>query len=230
MAQDELRRIDRAHALLEGLSSDSERRRRLTISWARYLDQVKQLPAASAALLIEVAASDDSQPVAHAAAGVAAEAASGSAVLREVARDRLKGGGATNDVPQLASVLGAERSSSEGMVTVPPCRASTFGVFGPGNCNRNSATRVEVCSGLFPKGASVLSTRVFTKWSGDPRPWGDAQAALNADGEWNAFGGAEVRQRGQEQQVCVPFLQWSSHQARDARIEVTYTRQTVAPS
>src|SRR5688572_24060408 len=45
-ADEERRRIDRADALLEGLASDSERRRRLTISWARYLDTVKQLPAA----------------------------------------------------------------------------------------------------------------------------------------------------------------------------------------
>lgn len=225
-ADEERRRIDRAHALLDGLASDSERRRRLTISWAKYLDTVKQLPSASAAVLIEVAASDSSRPVAQAAASVAAEAAAGSAALREVARDRLKteGAEAIKQLPELATVLATELFSTEGIVTVPPCRPANFRVFGANNCDRSTAMSVDVCSAPFPKDASIRSTRVFTKWSGEARQWEDAQARLNADGEWNGFGAPEVRASGDRQQVCVPFLQWSSHRARDARIEVTYSR------
>ena len=225
-ADQEQRRIDRASALVEGLASTNERNRLLNVQWAKFLQVKRQLPEDAAAVLLEVATSDPSPEVAAAAARVAADVAIGNATVRDLAANKLKA--LTPDakrlegVAPLSAVVAETTSTAEGIVTVPPCR-SGGGLF-ERNCDRSSASVVALCSEPFPASAVVRSTRVFTKWSGDPQPWEQTEAQLNADGAWNGFGAPDVkRPNSEQQQVCVPFLQWSSHQARDARIAVTYS-------
>lgn len=225
-ADQEQRRIDRASALVEGLASTNERLRLLNVQWARFLQAKRQLPEDAAAVLLEVATTDPDPEVAAGAARVAAEVAIGNPTVRDLAANTLKG--LTSDarrlegVAPLSAVVAEQIKSAQGVVTVPPCRGDG-GLF-ERNCDRSNASVVALCSESFPANAAVRSTRVFTKWSGDPQPWEQVEAQLNADGSWNGFGSPYVtRPIADMQQVCVPFLQWSSHQGRDARIAVTYT-------
>jgi len=36
--------------------------------------------------------------------------------------------------------------------------------------------------------ATIRATRVFTKWTGDPGPWDQAESAPNGESDWNSFG------------------------------------------
>lgn len=225
--EQEQRRIDRASALLEGLASSNERLRALNVQWARFLQAKRQLPEDAAALLLEVATTDPSPEVATAAARVAADVALGNKTVRDLAANKLRdlapNAGRLQSVAPLSDVIAQDVQTIEGNVSVPPCD-SGGGLF-ERNCDRSTAVVVTLCSEPFPAAAVVRSTRVFTKWSSDARPWEQAEVQVNADGDWNSFGAVAVKHpRPGEQQVCVPFLQWSSHQSRDARIAVSYSQ------
>lgn len=222
-AEEGRRKIDRVNTLIESLSSESVQRRRLAVEWATYLDAVKELPPQVAAVLLRIAVSDPNPDVARSAANVTAEVAIGNATIRGLAAARLGEAPATATVEQLTKVVDVAVRSSEGVVSVPPCRASRI-PFAIDNCDRSNATVVDVCTNGFPKTATIRATRIFTKWAGDPRPWDQAEASVGNEGDWNVFERTFTRDIGTDQQQrCATFRHWSSHQERVARIEVTYT-------
>jgi hypothetical protein len=177
-------------------------------------------------VLLEITINDPSPPVAAAAASVIADVATGGAETRALVTSRVQDdAGLRSRLAGIYAVVDTAVERAEGIVTVPPCTGQGRWPFGDATCNRATATTVDLCSGPLPKSANIRATRVFTKWSDEPRPWERAEAALNADGDWNSFGGAETRDVDADtKRVCVPFRQWSSHQSRDARIEVTYAK------